>query len=295
MFKLTAKLSFYLKPFIPPVVVSIYRFFRDLFLYLKSNPLESWGLYTTQKQCLVLGNGLSLSNSYLQNSTFFKKNDVFCVNFFPLTNFFFEIKPKYWVLCDPILWKDKVINSNHERTIELIKTRLKKIIFDIDWQIKIIIPKQARNSYLYNLLNKNKNLQLCLVNLASNVYMSEKKLFKFYKANVYAPPTYNVINLAIYSALNIGFKEICVFGLDMNQIQHIRVDKNNIINRSHINIGDHGKVTLRPDMNMTDFYEQHFKVYETFKLLDSYSKFLNSKIINYTQDSMIDIFEKKNI
>ncbi|OQY00191.1 MAG: hypothetical protein B6I24_00260 [Bacteroidetes bacterium 4572_128] len=83
------------------MILSIIKIFIFSKLFIKIKDKKE----NTNKDCIILGNGPSL-NSFLKEKKYFLQNkELFCVNLFPISEFFERLKPRYYVLSAPEVYK----------------------------------------------------------------------------------------------------------------------------------------------------------------------------------------------
>ena len=80
---------------------------------------------------IVLANGPSLKETIAQSLPALKSHDTMSVNFMPVTPEFFDIKPKYHVLADPLFFADrKPFNVE----------QLYKSLSAVSWPLTLLVP-----------------------------------------------------------------------------------------------------------------------------------------------------------
>ena len=98
----------------------------------------------TQKQNLfIFGNGPSLHNNInlLFPSLPFGQN-LICTNNFMLTDYFYKYKPKYYILVDPVFFRDTPVQEVNKKLV-----KMKHVIKNsLSWEMHIIIPWNFRFS-----------------------------------------------------------------------------------------------------------------------------------------------------
>lgn len=241
------------------------------------------------KLCL-LGNGpsFSLIEKHLDE---FKMFDFCAVNLSVNTDLFFILKPKMLVVVDMIFWKQPELDK-----IKLFWENIQRI----NWDIQIFIPYNFP-SEMKNMLVKNQNITVC--RYANNSWEPETKLAKtlkmwLYKKGVVSPNCSNVSIAAIYSAILSGYKEINLLGVEHSWMRDIRVNQNNeviLIDRHYY--GNSEQVWRDYDGNpikLIDFVGSQLVTFTSHMYLRDFAEYMHVKIINRTEDSYIDSYDKKS-
>ena len=242
------------------------------------------------KLCL-LGNGpsFSLIEKHLDE---FKMFDFCAVNLSVNTDLFFILKPKMLVVVDMIFWKQPELDK-----IKLFWENIQRI----NWDIQIFIPYNFP-SEMKNTLVKNQNITVC--RYANNSWEPETKLAKtlkmwLYKKGVVSPNCSNVSIAAIYSAILSGYKEINLLGVEHSWMRDIRVNQNNeviLIDRHYY--GNSEQVWRDYDGNpikLIDFVGSQLVTFTSHMYLKDFAEYMHVKIINRTEDSYIDSYDKKSL
>ncbi len=248
---------------------------------------------TSDEACIVLGNGPSLKQSFEKHPDFFKKHALVCVNSFSITEEYTILQPKYYVILDYSFWKsdaDVVV-----KTIEAIKTKT-------NWEMILFVPQMSASSKRFDkLVGENKNIKLHYFNYT--VFKGFESVANyFYSKNLAMPQSQNVLVAALFLAINSGFKKIFLFGADHTWHQTLAVNEQNQLCLKHIHFyeqeekinlvpfykGGHTKETFRMD----EIFVAWAKVFWGYLMLENYAKQKNVKILNASEISFIDAFER---
>ncbi|MDR2408396.1 MAG: hypothetical protein LBE13_09850 [Bacteroidales bacterium] len=255
-----------------------------------SNPIK--------KKCsgtlVVLANGPSLSEiiPLLTTSDELKNTDYIVVNFFAFEDVFFQIKPKYYCLADPMFIKEDP--HRKERVLKFFKI----LQNEIDWDISIYVPdKNFCDKFLSYSQITNKYIHCIPLNNIEYRGYDFLRYF-FYKKGLSMPAPQNVTIVAIYAGLNMNYSDVRLYGADHTFFDSICVnDQNQLCNRDK-HFYDK-EVELKPIINngilwkVADYFLAMSIVFRSHDILNDYAKYLNAKIVNYTKGSMIDSYERK--
>jgi hypothetical protein len=247
----------------------------------------------TSDSCIVLGNGPSLNTSFKAHPDFFRKHPLVCVNSFSVTDQYTELKPSYYVMLDPGFWlgNGDLINN----TVNAIRTKT-------SWKLHLMVPPVAGKSTLLSKLEKeNTNITISYFNYT--VYKGfEKTGYSLFKKNLAMPQSQNVLVASIFLSLNMGFKNIYLFGADHSWHQQLYVNEENILCFRNVHFyeseemvtmvpfykGVHTKETFRMDEALTTFG----KTFYGYIALEKYAKHLKANIYNASEASFIDAFKR---
>ena len=263
------------------------------YLVLKGKFLNNFkNLKISSETCYVLGNGPSLAVS-LKNSKIENQKNIFVVNNFVLSEHYCLLKPKYYVFADPGYWDD---TSHFE---EYLKSQaiLQKIANETNWEINIIAPISAEKCFRKHFSTKN-NFKLYFVN--KYCIDSKHKFVYFLYENYYTCPCFqNVIVLVTFLALNFGFKEINLLGVEHSWTENIRVNKENQVCLSDKHFYEI-EAKLSPWIKldgsvykMSEILTDLSKMFRGYYYLKYYAKYKKAIIYNCTPNSYIDAFERK--
>ncbi len=235
----------------------------------------------------ILGNGPSLKQYIEQGPR--KDRDTLCVNFSPLTTEFFIIRPKYLVLIDPFFF-----DENNEKVNALRETLTKKI----DWKLTIVtfqvLLKKAEALYA--------NINSDFIGLPNIYYNPTTKFFtrvkhKLFKLGFTLPRAQNVAIASIFFAINSGYESIYLYGLEHSWLNNTIVTDENVVCLKDSHYYGSKTIPWGHDENGATWkmskvlYLLHlmFKGYDELSL---YADYLDVTIINKTNNSWIDAFEK---
>lgn len=246
-----------------------------------------------EDSCILLGNGPSLKTSLDQNPDFFRKHPLICVNSFSLTNEYTELKPSYCVILDPGFWM-----SSESVVINTVQSLIEKT----SWPLIIMIPREARRSALFSGLEKqNNNIKVIYFNYT--VFKGFTKISHFfYKRNIAMPQSQNVLVAALFLGINIGYKNIYLFGADHTWHENLHIDENNVLCVKHIHFYEkeekvsyvpfykslHSKAVFRMD----EIFLLFTKTFHGYVALDKYAKSRGCIIYNASKISFIDAFKR---
>lgn len=275
-----------------------YRLVRVLLysVYKGSFFKEGIQLKTVNQSCCIIGNGPSLIHQLESSDFLYKQEDLFVVNNFVLTDYYQKIKPNNYVFADPCYW-----DSNCHKE-EFLKSQdiLKKIAKETNWEMNIIAPMNAEICFKNHFKNHSKiKLHFFKAKTLNPLY---KKISHYlYSKDIICPEYQNVLILTSFLALNIGFKQINLFGAEHSWTESIRVNSFNQVCLQDKHFYEL-EAKLLPWINVKgDVYKMHeilvdlSKMFQGYYYILDYSKFKQATIFNCTPNSYIDAFKRKEV
>lgn len=247
------------------------------------------------KQCIILGNGPSLSQSLTKHPDFFNTAPLVCVNSFALTVDYTKLKPSYYVMHDPGLWL-----SDSDLSINIFAAIADKT----DWPLTLFIPRKARKSKYITKLTQHHNITIAPYNYT--IFKGFNGLAHWlYKQNLAMPQSQNVLVACLFLCINLKFEEIYVFGADHTWHENLHVNDDNVLcikdvhyydNKEEVSLRKFYKgLHLKETFKVHEIFEAWSKVFKGYVAIEKYAKFCEAKIYNASEVSFIDIFERRKI
>lgn len=241
--------------------------------------------YRLSDNCYVLGNGPSLKDVLLNGEIGTGEGDLFCVNMFCTSEYFWKLKPRFYLLCD-----GEYFNPSTERTKTFVE-ELIKTFNKVDWQLFLIIPPSIPNNcHLLSYID-NPSVNILRNNSAE---VSGFKWFRhlFYQARLGMPRCQTVINYALMTAINMRYNNVFLYGAEHSWTKNMWVGDDNKLYTGDPHLYDSGNnmVPLPNGISVECSYlSMAFRAHE---LIRSYSDSINVKIVNKTKGSFIDAYER---
>lgn len=262
---------------------------RPLFYQLQFQHFHKEIIVKSQnRQLCILGNGPSFS-LIIEHFEEMKDIDFCAVNLSVNTDVFFRIKPKLYVIVDMGFW----INNSDKR---FVYTR--ENISKIDWDIIIMLPFNCPNSFKIK-LEGNPHVKVC--RYPNNPWYPELKMAKrlkkwLFKKGLISPNGSNVSIAAVYTALLKGYKDISLIGFELSWMKDIKVnDKNEVVLIDRHYYGDVEHVWLDYEgkpIKLVDFLSSQVTTFTGHMELKQFSDYIGAKIVNRTEGSYIDSYER---
>jgi len=245
--------------------------------------------------CIVLGNGPSLKKSLEANKVFFNTHPIICVNSFSVADEFTQLKPLYYVMLDPFFWEGK--------TETILKT-FQYLEEKTTWTLYLFVPQYAKNKTVFTeLQKKNSNIKLVAYNYT--VFKGFSGIaHRFYKKNLAMPQCLNVTISALFLGLNMGYKEVFLFGADHTWHENLHMSDDNILFTKVPHFFDDETAIKyvpfyksgNPQMGTQkahEFFNIWSRTFYAYTQLSDYATYLHRRIYNASEVSFIDAFERK--
>jgi hypothetical protein len=248
-----------------------------------------------QGKCIVLGNGPSLRKALDAQPNHFKNCSLIAVNGFALSADYKMLKPCYYVLLDPGVWKA-------EQT--WIDTMLQAIADNTTWELHLMIPREARGSRRILLLEKNEHIRIHYLNYVVYKGWNGPGYF-FWKKNKAMPQCQNVLVAALFLAINMGYKEIELAGADHNWHESLAVNDDNVVCLKQVHFYDQQEqISFQPfyktaatqeTFRMDEAFHAWARVFHGYWRMRDYANHRGSHIVNISSPTFVDAFERKKL
>jgi len=248
-----------------------------------------------KEEASVLANGPSLKDIISHKKEILNSTDLMVMNFFSNTEFFFTLKPRYYIILDSCFFF--VEDKGHTVSEKPQKDILDKFIvnvLNVDWRMVFFIPASKYAVTMIDTFKKNPNIQIVEYN-ATRIKGFKNIQYWMIKNGLGIPSSINVLIPALIQMLNVGYKKIYLYGAEFSWLKSMNVDYDNgmlYLNDRHFYSNEEIRYFKRGG------YKQY--LYGTYDAIcamediDKYSKRLSAKIINRTKGSFIDVFEYEN-
>ena len=268
------------------------------------NPIkiQNWGVTISNDSIAILGNGPSLKDTFndANDYNFIAKKDIFVVNSFVQSEEFFILKPKYLCLMDPNYWGATIrLYERFKKDYEQLKK--------VNWDMIIFMPRQAsQNNIFKNLLSENnKYIKFNYINTTPSQVENKNLLYDLYKKNEAMPDVHNVLVGCMYIAINLGYKNIYLYGADHSWHLSLIVNDDNIpciISKHFYNkkeVVDYTPLyksqTEKETIKIGEEFEAYAALHKSYEKLEEYSQAMGANIYNLSKFSCIDAFRRKFI
>ncbi|MGK9476892.1 6-hydroxymethylpterin diphosphokinase MptE-like protein [Melioribacter sp. OK-6-Me] len=249
-----------------------------------------------KKECIILANGPSLRKDIELYKNKLSNYSIMCVNLFALSEIYTKIKPDFYVLAAPEFWLERTTEFMHKSRENLLHTLIEKT----NWELVLFLPFRASKSQFYKELQKNDNIRIIFFN-DTPIEGFNKINFLLFKYNLGMPRPHNVLIPSIFLGINIGFKKIYIMGADHSWHEEIKIDTTNSVTINHEHFYDKSEVRMpmykldgKP-YHIHDIFRKLHYAFKGYFILEEYSKYRNTSIINISTKSYIDAFQRGNL
>lgn len=211
-----------------------------------------------------------------------KDSDVFCVNQFCLSEEFEKLRPKFYMFLDPRYADISSRDSSFYKAVEGLNERTRwKLVLFIPWHFEKAIAQRIHND----------NIQICAYPLTPFPAIELPTALRpfVYDTALMTPPASNVLVHALYIAIHLGFRNVNLYGGDMNFFQGVTRSLNGALafQRKHF----YGVEDVPLGMSMTRFFQEQYQSFCSFKDLAVTANRRGVKVSNHSSSSMIDVFD----
>lgn len=243
---------------------------------------------------LILGNGPSLSGDLprlIEQGEHLSK-DVMAVNYFALDERFATVRPAYYVLSDPMFFRDSVYR---DRVAELYRVLNERVTWPMNLYVQYYNPER----FDYRAALPNPNIRI--VRFHTQVYRGFRSVeFWLFRHGLGSANFGTVVQVCEYVALLLGYRTLELYGVDHTLLDGLCVDDENRLCRAVGHYYDDApavsepifqKVPRRP-YTMAVYLAEVAELFRGHEVLRDYARSLGARIVNRTRGSMIDAYEK---
>ena len=252
------------------------------------------------RRIAILGNGPSLKEQLPQliARREWTQTDMLAVNFFALSEEFSTIKPKYYVISDPMFFRAA---GRSQRVEELYKALAERV----RWPMTLYVQYYNPEHFDYNeAIGHNPNIRI--VRFHSIVFRGFRSVeFWCYRHGLGSGNFGTVVQNGEFIAMLLGYKHIDLYGVDHTLLEGLMVDEQNRLCRIKSHYYDAAQSQAEPIfVNATEPprpYSMHTYLAETAELfrghevLRDWAKEQGVTIKNRTRGSMIDAYERDSM
>ncbi len=237
----------------------------------------------------VLANGPSLKDELaeLMLREDFLCSHKFVLNFFSDTDAYMKVKPDFYCLADKGFFMENS-SERYRRCIENIDGLT-------DWNLQLFVP----NNYYHNIKGRVSNKKIDIIPISTLQFQGfEKYRYKSYKSGKAVPSFVNVVIMIEYILLNMGCKDIRLYGVDHTFFEGMTVNDDNIpcIVDKHFD-----KTEFRPLIKLDGGYfttagwlMDKYLTFKEHEIMRGYADYLGAQIINCTKCSLIDAYVRES-
>lgn len=170
---------------------------------------------------VILGNGPSLADDLprLIARREYETHDFMAVNYFALDERFETVRPAYYVLSDPMFFRDSAFR---ERVAELYRTLDRKVT----WPMHLYVQYYNPERFDYRAALPNPRIRI--IPFHTQCYRGFRRLeFWLYRHGLGSANFGTVVQVCEYIALLLGYRTIELYGVDHTLLDGLCVDERN--------------------------------------------------------------------
>lgn len=244
---------------------------------------------------VILGNGPSLADDLprLIDRREWETKDFLAVNFFAEDDRFELLKPKYYVLSDPMFFRD---SAYRDRVRALYETLARKVT----WPMNLYVQYYNPEGFDYRAALPNSDIRI--VRFHTQMYRGFRSLeFRLFRRGLGSANFGTVVQVGEYIALLLGYRHIELYGVDHTLLDGLCVDDLNRLCRIDRHYYDGAEAAApRPiymkvphaPYTMATYLAEVAELFRGHEVLRDYAATLGARIINRTRGSMIDAYER---
>jgi hypothetical protein len=253
-----------------------------------------------EKEIVLMGNGPSFRKALDEHPDFFQHKELCCVNFFPNTEEYEKLKPSSIIWLDHIYYPHKTLPLKEE-----VKTVVESIINKTTWKVTLFVPYIAKSAqHIEQIPLKNANVTLCYFNYT---IITGFEWFRrlIYRSNWGMPLCQNVVVAATFLAVNKGYSNVYLTGVENGFFKELIVGEDNQIYLGHTHFYSPGgekiitrlhKDTLgQEETDLADALMLAVKTFRGYKEVRRYADYRKVSVYNLTEGSYVDAFVRKKI
>lgn len=259
--------------------------------------------YKNGERIFLLGNGPSLKNVLSNCMDELRREKTFCVNNMSSCPEYSVIKPRYYVMVDPVytgLIKRENLSDKEKKERDLV---LDGIVKKTNWEMILFLPYSSQNQeWLISKLSTNK----CVHPYFIRSVPFERRItgigIWLMKKGYVAPRFQNVMIAAVYLSLMMGYKKVYLLGVDHNWMKNVNVNDNNELMLEYEHFYQEkiyqGNLVLDGEhagWHYHDWLNAMQWMFVGYHQLAALAKNMETEIYNCTPGSFIDAFKRKSI
>ena len=241
----------------------------------------------------ILGNGPSLAAELPELLRDPGDRDFMAVNYFALDERFTLLRPSYYVLSDPMFFRDSPLR---DRVAELYRVMNERVA----WPMTLYVQYYNPERFDYRAALPNPLIRI--VPFHTTLFRGLRSLeFRLFRRGLGSANFGTVVQVGEYIALLLGYRRVELYGVDHTLLEGLCVDGRNRLCRADRHYYDDGtarepqpvfqKVPPVP-YTMASYLAEVAELFRGHEVLRDYAAWLGARIVNCTRGSMIDAYER---
>lgn len=236
---------------------------------------------------VIMGNGPSLNDTIRDEREMLEKYPLMAVNFAIKSNEFFELKPEYYTMIDPVFFAEYDKN-------ESVKYLWDTLLAWVDWPITVMVPACA---VIPVDLLKNSYISIGRINPVGVEGFTWLEDWAF-SSGLGMPRPRNVLIGSLMAGLLLGYKRIYIVGADHTWTENLQVNERNelcaVENHFYKEEDDvlKQRASIYRGIRMHEMMYSLYVAFSSYFAIERYAKSKGVEIINATPHSFIDAFKR---
>jgi hypothetical protein len=250
------------------------------------------------RRLAILGNGPSLTTELPQliASEYSNQADVMAVNFFSLSDEFTIVKPKYYVISDPMFFRAA---GRSERVENFYKALAERVTWPMTLYVQYYNPEHFDYAAAIG-----HNPMIRIVPFHSIVFHGFRNVeFWCYRRGLGSGNFGTVVQNGEFIGILLGYKQIELYGVDHTLLDGLCVDDENRLCRTQSHYYDTTPQAPKPiyynatnpprPYTMHEYLAETAELFRGHEVLRDWAAAEGVRIINRTRGSMIDAYERE--
>ena len=244
---------------------------------------------SAEGELLILANGPSLTQTVEAHPSFLQGKDLLAVNHAAVSDLFVRLRPRYYLLADPLFWIDPAIR---DRTFGALAART-------TWPMTLFMPMRAWKDRTWQpLVAQNPQIRVVKYN-STPVEGFPGFCNLVYKLGLGMPRPHNVLIPSIAVAVRMGYRRVYLAGADHSWLPEITVNDRNEVLMNQKHFYDRGRSEARAVRNenlttatLSTILHHMSVAFGSYFVLRDFARSCGAEVINVTPGSFIDAFPR---
>ena len=248
-----------------------------------------------ERTMILVGLGPSLKTDIESLPPKDPRVDFFGVNDLASKELYTRLRPKHYVLLDPMYWRNPTSSENLDARKEFFQALNR----NTDWNIRLFVPCYANHDYVRTFIS-NPKIDIAGYNAVGIPYVNSDIYLRLLDLQVLAPHGDNVLIHAIYLSILLGYGEIYFIGANASWHEYLGVNQENNevrIRMEHFDgkeeYAQYQDDEMRIPGNMAWTMGFIHRTFLSFEVVAGFAKYRDAKVYNASSFSWIDAFDRR--
>lgn len=176
----------------------------------------------------LLANGPSVKSILSGRRDLLKNTDLMVVNSFIETTDFWELRPSYYIIMDPVFFVSNFkVESEETKQPEVCESdKIIPLLAKVDWNMTFFVPQEKMANEFVSKVSGNSNINVVRYN-ATRIEGFDRFQYWAYKHRLGIPSSRNIIIPALLNFINLGYKDIYLYGAEFSWTKTMDIDSEN--------------------------------------------------------------------